>query len=123
MTDTYGSTGMPSRKNDMQQKNKTSDLYMKDGKPCGDIEATGTSGTGPSGAGSGPKVGGYPMGVHHKFDNGVPDAGREDISAEVIKPEHKANVKPSVLNTKEDANWGGVIAPQDMGAHNTFGVK
>lgn len=123
MTDKYGSTGMPARKNDMLTKNTTSDLYMKNGIPCGDIEATGPSGAVPSGAGSGPKVGGYPMGVHNAFQNGIPDEGRENITAEVIKPEHKANVKASVLDTIEDPTWGGKITPSNMGVHNTFGVK
>lgn len=116
-------TGMPARKNTDFSKQKTSDLYMKDGIPCGDIMATGPRGSGPSGAGSGPKVGGTPMGVHHNFANGIPDEGRENISAEVMKPEHKENKKASVLDTKENPTWGGVIAPQNMGVHNTIGVK
>ncbi len=123
MGDKYGNTGMPTRKNTDYSKQKTSDLYMKDGKPCGDIEASGPSGKGPSGAGSGPKVGGYPMGVHNSFENGIPDEGRENITAEVVSPDHKANIKPSVLSTKEDPTWGGVITPENMGVHNTFGIK
>jgi len=118
----YTGKNIPEKKVDMKKK-KTSDLYMKDGVPCGDIEATGTRGKGPTGNGSGPKVGGYPMGASNAFAKGVPNAGREDITAEVMKPEHKANVKDSVLNTKEDPKWGGVIKPTDMGVHNTIGVK
>lgn len=100
------------------KKMKTGDLYMKDGVPCGDMEATG-----PINFSGGPKVGGTDMGVHNSYDNGIPNAGREDISAEVMSPAHKANVTDSVLNTKEDKTWGGIIAPLDMGVHNTFGVK
>lgn len=122
MTDKYGSTGMPARKNTDFSKMKTDTLYMKNGVPCGDMEAVGPRGKGPSGAGGGPTVGGTPMGIHNSFENGIPDAGRENITAEVIAPEHKANVAKSVLDTKEDSEWGGVIAPQEMGANNKFGV-
>lgn len=119
MSDKYGNTGMPTRKNTDFSKQKTNDLYRKDGQVCGDLQATGTKG---KTSGSGPSVGGYPMGVHNTFANGVPDEGRENITAEVMSPTHKANVTDSVLNTKEDKTWGGVIAPQNMASNTKIGI-
>lgn len=114
---------IPKKKGFTGKKEKTSDLYMEGGIPCGDMEGIGPRGKGPSGAGAGPKVGGAPMGIHHSFANGIPNEGRENISAEYMKPEHKANVKDSVLDTEEDSEWGGKITPQDFGVHHTFGVS
>lgn len=113
---------IPKKEGFTGKKMSTSDLYMKDGKPAGDIQAVGPSGKGPSGQGGGPRVGGYDMGIHNGYANGVPNAGKQDISATVMSPAHKANVTKSVLDTKEDGTWGGVIAPQDMAANNKIGV-
>lgn len=113
---------MAKTKNYDMSKMKTSDLYMKDGVPCGDIMATGARGKGPSGAGSGPDVGGHPMGVSNSFAKDQPNAGRYGITAEVMTPAHKANVKDSVLDTKEDSKWGGIITPMAMAAENHFGI-
>lgn len=118
----YVGKDIPMKEGFTGKKMKTSDLYMKDGVPCGDMEATGPSGKGPSGAGSGPKVGGTDMGVHNKFANGIPNEGRESILAEVMTPEHKTNKKDSVLDTEEDVSWGGKIAPQEWAADHKFGV-
>ncbi len=115
------SKDMPKKPGFTGKKVKTNDLYMEAGKPCGDI---GGSQYEPSNIGKGNTVGGNTsFGIHHAFENGIPNAGREDISAEVMKPVHNANVKESVLSTEEDATWGGKIAPQEYGVHNTIGVK
>lgn len=100
-------------------KMKTGDVYMKDGYPCGDMEAV----SAPGGFGGGPEVGGYAMPSKNKFPNGIPNEGRESILAEPMTPVHAANKKDSVLSTKEDPTWGGIITPQDMGVHNTFGIS
>ncbi len=105
-------------KKDLQKKNSTSDVYMKGGVPCGDVEGKGEAG---QCAGSG-IVGGYEDGVHNKFGSGVPNAGMEEILSQVMTPEHKKNIVPSTLDTEEDANWGGKIAPNEKGVHHTFGV-
>jgi hypothetical protein len=102
---------------------KTSDLYMKDGKPCGDMEAVGPSGKGPSGQGGGPKVGGMPMGVHHTFGNGIPGKGMDGITAVEMASTNGTPVKQSVLSTEENPTWGGKITPENKGVHNTFGVR
>ncbi len=115
-------TGMPKKEGFTGKKVKTSDLYMKNGVPCGDIEAIGPRGKGPSGAGAGPSVGGYNMGVHNSFDNGIPNAGKESILSQTMTPAHKENKSKGVLDTKEDPTWGGIIRPTDMSANNKIGV-
>lgn len=122
MSEGYSSKSIPKKEGFTGKKQKTGDLYMSGGIPCGDMEATGQRGKGPGGMGGGPKVGGTPMGVHNKYSNGIPNEGRESILAEEMRPAHKSNVKSSVLNTKENSTWGGIIAPQGMGVHHTNGV-
>lgn len=117
----YAGKDIPLYEHDLtREKDVTIDLYMKDGTPCGDI---GDDDYEAADIGKGNKVGGTSFGIHHKFENGIPNEGREDISAEKMLPVHKSNVKESVLETKEDSEWGGKIAPQNFGVHNTFGIK
>jgi len=102
------------------KKQKTSDLYLKDGIPCGDM---GDDTYDAANIGKGNSVGAdASFGIHNSFANGIPNIGMEGITAEVLTPAHKSNVDKKVLNTKEDSTWGGVISPTDMSANNKFGV-
>jgi hypothetical protein len=123
----YAGREIPLYEHDMtREKDVTIDLYMKDGYPCGDV---GDDEYEAADIGKGNVVGGSKeFGIHHKFENGIPNEGREDISAEVMKPVHKANVKESVLSNigDEAPEWSAgasKISPAEMGVHNTFGVK
>lgn len=109
---------MAMQKEAKSKNKKTNDIYLKGGVVCGDMEGTGEPG---KVAGSG-EVGGEPMGIHNGFAKGIPNEGKESIMAETMLPAHKANIAKSVLSTKEDKSWGGVITPSDMGIHHTFGA-
>lgn len=122
----YVGTDIPLYRHDMKrEKDVTIDLYMKDGYPCGDI---GDDTYEASDIGKGNIVGGDYMGVHHAFKNGVPNAGREDITAEVLLPEHEENIDEKVLSnigddSEEHEAHASKISPENMGVHNTFGIK
>lgn len=127
-TDTYNlgytptkGVELPMYRHDMKrEKDVTIDLYMKDGTPCGDI---GDDTYEAADIGKGNVVGGTKMGIHHGFETGIPNAGRQDITAETLLPEHEENIAESALKTIEDPTWGGKISPENMAIHNTFGIK
>jgi hypothetical protein len=127
MANGYVGKDIPLKKHDMTRQKSNLELYMENGMPCGDIGADG--GDFGSDMGKGNVVGGEPMGIHNKFANGIPNEGREDISAERMLPEHKANVDKSVFDsigddeTDDKAADASEIEPVNMGVHNTFGIK
>lgn len=100
------------------KKISTKDVYMKDGIPCGDVEGKGERGYV---AGSGTVGGASGFAANNKFSNTDPDIGKQDISAVTMASTNKTNVKDSVLNTKENPTWGGIITPQSMPANNKIG--
>ena len=109
------------------RENSNLELYLKDGYPCGDV---GDEQDDNYDSGKGNVVGGDTrFGIHHAFENGVPNAGREDISADVMLPAHKANINMGVFKSLGDdesdihAADASKIAPEYMGIHNTFGIK